>query len=105
MLALTAQKYQCGHMILQLVIGKISQQNRDMFEIIWWVSYHCSDESDIIETQNPQSWTSFSMLGESDFSGEQLQDTIGDLPPKYKSRSKLSLKIGRREIDDNTPFQ
>ena len=105
MLALTAQKYQCGHRILQLVIGKISQKNRNMFEIIWWVSYHCSDEPDIIETQNPQSWASFNMLGESDFSDEKLQDTIGVLPPRYKSRSKLSLKIGRREIDDNTQFQ
>ena len=37
---------------------------------------------DIIETHSPQSWASFNMLGEFDFSDEKLQDTIGVLPPK-----------------------
>ena len=38
------------------------------------------------------------MLGEFDFSDEKLQDTIGVLPPKCRSKS--SPKIGRRQIDD-----
>ena len=37
---------------------------------------------DIIETHSPQSWASFNMLGEFDFSGEKLQDTTSVLPPK-----------------------
>ena len=37
---------------------------------------------DIIETHSPQSWGSFNMLGEFDFSDEKLQDTTGVLPPK-----------------------
>ena len=53
---------------------------------------------DIIETHSPQSWASFNMLGEFDFSNEKLQDTTGVLPPK--SRSKSSPKIGKRQIDD-----
>ena len=69
-----------------------------MFEMLWWVSYLCSDEPDIIETYSLQSWASFNILGEFDFSDEKLQATIGVLPPK--SRSKSSLKIGRCEIDD-----
>ena len=53
-----------------------------MFEMLWWVSYHCSDEPDIIETYSPQSWASFNMLGEFDFLDEKLQNTIGVLHPK-----------------------
>ena len=45
---------------------------------------------DIIETHSPQSWGSFNMLGEFDFSDEKLQDTIGVLPPK---KQRLSLRI------------
>ena len=69
-----------------------------MLEMLWWVSYLYFDEPDIIETHSPQSWASFNMLGEFDFSGEKLQDTTGVLPPKIRSKS--SPKIGRREIDD-----
>ena len=69
-----------------------------MLEMLWWVSYLCSDEPDIIETHSPQSWASFNMLGEFDFSDKKLQDTIGVLPPKNRSIS--SSKIGRRKIDD-----
>ena len=36
----------------------------------------------IIETHSPQSWASFNMLGEFDFSDEKLRDTTGVLPPK-----------------------
>ena len=59
---------------------------------------HSTALLDIIETHTPQSWASFNMLGEFDFSDEKLQDTTGVLPPK--SRSKSSPKIGRREIND-----
>ena len=52
----------------------------------------------IIETHSPQSWASFNMLGEFDFSDGKLQDTTGVLPPKCRSNS--SPKIGRRQIDD-----
>ena len=38
-----------------------------------------------IETHSPQSWGSFNMLGEFDFSDEKLQDTIGVLPPPKKT--------------------
>ena len=37
---------------------------------------------DIIEPHSPQSWASFNMLGEFDFSDEKLQDTTDVLPPK-----------------------
>ena len=40
---------------------------------------------DIIETHSPQSWGSFNMLGEFDFSDEKLQDTTGVLPPKKQT--------------------
>ena len=40
---------------------------------------------DIIETHSPQSWGSFNMLGEFDFSDEKLQDTIGVLPSKKQT--------------------
>ena len=40
-----------------------------------------------IETHSPQSWASFNMLGEFDFSDEKLQDTIGVLPPKKADRN------------------
>ena len=40
---------------------------------------------DIIETHSPQSWASFNMLGEFDFSDEKLQDTTGVLPPKKQT--------------------
>ena len=53
---------------------------------------------DIIETHCPQSWASFNMPGEFDFSDEKLQNTTGVLPPK--SRPKSSPKIGRRQIDE-----
>ena len=55
-----------------------------MFEMLWWVSYLCFDEPDIIETYSPQSWASFNILGEFDFSDEKLQAMIGVLPPKSK---------------------
>ena len=64
------------------MIGQISWQNRNMLEMPWWVSYLCSDEPDIIETHSPQSWASFNMHGEFEFSDEKLQDTIGVLPPQ-----------------------
>ena len=51
----------------------------------------------IIETHSPQSWASFNILGEFDFSDEKFQDTTGVLPPKCRSKS--SPKIGRRQID------
>ena len=53
-----------------------------------------------IDTCSPQSWASFNMLGDFDFSAEKLQfqNTIGVLPAKSRSRS--SPKIGRREIDE-----
>ena len=41
---------------------------------------------DIIETHSPQSWGSFNMLGEFDFSDEKLQDTTGVLPPKKQAK-------------------
>ena len=53
----------------------------------------------IIETRSPQSWASFNMPGEFDFSDEKLQDTTGVLSPA-KSRPKSSPKIGRRQIDE-----
>ena len=53
---------------------------------------------DIIETHSPQSWGSFNMLGDFDFSDEKLQDTTGVLPPK--SRPKSSPKNRGRQIDD-----
>ena len=40
---------------------------------------------DIIETHSPQSWASFNMPGELDFSDEKLQDTVGVLPPKKQT--------------------
>ena len=40
---------------------------------------------DIIETHSPQSWGSFNMLGEFDFSDDKLQDTTGVLPPKKQT--------------------
>ena len=40
---------------------------------------------DMIETHSPQSWGSFNMLGEFDFSDEKLQDTTGVLPPKKQT--------------------
>ena len=54
--------------------------------------------SGIIETNSPQSWGSFNMLGAFDFSDEKLQDTTGVLPPQ--NRPKSSPKIGGRQIDD-----
>ena len=53
-----------------------------MLEVLWWVSYLCSDQPDIIEIHSPQSWASFKMLGEFEFSDEKLQDTIGVHPQK-----------------------
>ena len=41
---------------------------------------------DIIETHSPQSWGSFNMLGEFDFSDEKLQDTTGVLPLKKQAK-------------------
>ena len=41
---------------------------------------------DIIETHSPQSWGSFNMPGEFDFSDEKLQDTTGVLPPKKQAK-------------------
>ena len=52
-----------------------------------------------IETHSPQSWGSFNMLGEFDFSDEKLQDTTGVLPPQ-KKQAKITPKIGGRKIDD-----
>ena len=40
---------------------------------------------DIIETHSPQSWGSFNMLREFDFSDDKLQDTTGVLPPKKQT--------------------
>ena len=40
------------------------------------------------EAHPPQSWASFNMLGEFDFSDEKLQDTTGVLPPPKKGRLK-----------------
>ena len=41
---------------------------------------------DIIATHSPQSWSGINMLGEFEFSGEKLQDTIGVLPPKMQAK-------------------
>ena len=41
---------------------------------------------DIIETHSPQSWGSFNMLGEFDFSDEKLQDTTSVLPSKKQAK-------------------
>ena len=46
---------------------------------------------DIIETHSPQSWGSFNMLGEFDFSDEKLQDTIGVLPPRSTVKCDISM--------------
>ena len=43
---------------------------------------HSTALLDIIKTHSPQSWASFNMLGEFDFSDEKLQDTTGVLSPK-----------------------
>ena len=40
---------------------------------------------DIIETHSPQSWASFNMPGEFDFSDEKLQDTTGVLSQKKQT--------------------
>ena len=53
---------------------------------------------DIIETHSRQSWGSFNMLGEFDFSHEKLQDTTGVLPPK--KQAKFIPENGGRQIDD-----
>ena len=102
-LALTAQRYQGSHRISRLVIGKISYQNRKMLEILWWVSYLCSDDPDNIETHSPQSWASFNMLGEFNFLDEKLQDTIGVLPPKTDQNH--LRKLGGAKSMIYTPFQ
>ena len=47
--------------------------------------FHSYVRPDIIETHSPQSWASFVMLGEFDFSDEKLQDTTGVLPPKKQT--------------------
>ena len=56
----------------------LSAVKRDRFER----PQHSTALLDIIETHSPQSWASFNMLGEFDFSDEKLQDTTGVLPPK-----------------------
>ena len=43
---------------------------------------HSTALLDIIKTHSPQSWASFNMLGEFDFSDEKFQDTTGVLSPK-----------------------
>ena len=59
---------------------------------------------DIIETHSPQSWGSFNMLGEFDFSDEKLQDTTGVLPPK-KAGQNHPRKLGAAKSMIYTPFQ
>ena len=63
-----------------------------MLEVLWWVSYRCSDEPDIIATHSPQLWASFNTLGEFDFSDEKLQDTISVLPPKNRPRFQSKVR-------------
>ena len=41
---------------------------------------------DIIASHSPQSWGSFNMPGEFDFSDEKLQVTINVLPPKKQAK-------------------
>ena len=48
-------------------------------------SYLNKMDKPFIETHSPQSWGSFNMLGEFDFSDEKLQDTTGVLPPPKKT--------------------
>ena len=59
---------------------------------------HSTALLEIIETHSPQSWASFNIFGEFDFSDEKLQDTTGVLPPKKQAKS--FPKIGGRQIDD-----
>ena len=60
---------------------------------------------DIIETHSPQSWASFNMLGEFDFSDEKLQDTIGVLPPQKKADRNHPRKLGGAKSMIPMPFQ
>ena len=46
---------------------------------------HSTALLEIIETHSPQSWASFNIFGEFDFSDEKLQDTTGVLPPQKKA--------------------
>ena len=62
-----------------------------MFEMLWWVSYLCFDEPDIIE-YSPQSWASFNILGEFDFSDEKLQAMIGDRRSSPQKQIKVILE-------------
>ena len=65
---------------------------------------HSTALLDIIETHSPQSWASFNMLGDFEFSDEKLQDTTGVLPPKKADRNH-PRKLGGAKSMINTPFQ
>ena len=56
-----------------------------------------------IETYSPQSWASYNMLGDFDFSDEKLQDMIGVLPPKADQNH--PRKLGGAKSMIFTPFQ
>ena len=65
---------------------------------------HSTALLDIIKTHSPQSWASFNMLGEFDFSDEKLQDMTGVLPPQKADRNHPRKSKGAKTMI-YTPFQ